>query len=213
MKWVYPLLSVYGDMRKMLVMKNLKMKEMICWIKLVFYVIVQLVLLLFWELPYRLSYCLKLLGCILYQPCIFVFIYVILYSPIQKVEKMYLNSDELVGPYMIIMLIGMIMLTLVFNTLIELGYYICHKKRRYNIIFSIQKTFYNYSLIIISLIALFVAYDSSINASVNLELLELGVFLFLSMISIDLYDFFIHSPNKISDLYENILNKKKKLRL
>lgn len=90
-------------------------------------------------------------------------------------------------------------------------YYIFHRQERYNIIFAIQKSFYNYSLIVISSIAFWVAYDKTIEVSANLELLIIDIFFFLCVIITDLYNFLIHSQNKVGELYDDIIQKKKEL--
>ena len=155
--------------------------------------------------------CIDLIGGILYQPIIFAITLAILNKPVVYIEKLYHQSSEPIFPYVIFLISLMIIIVITINALIEFIYYLFHAEKRYNIVFAIQKSFYNYSLIVISLIAFWVAYDNSIDISANLELLIIGCFFFLCVIFTDLYNFLIHSQNKIAELYDNILQKKKEL--
>jgi hypothetical protein len=155
--------------------------------------------------------CIDLLGAILYQPIIFGFSVFILYKPINSLGNIYEQTGTVPFPYIILLITGMIIIVLIANALIELSYYLFHAEERYKIIFAIQKGFYNYSLIIVSLIAFWVSYDHSLEASVNLELLFIGGFFFLCVIFTDLYSFFIHSKGKVKDLYDDIISKKREL--
>lgn len=155
--------------------------------------------------------CIDLIGGILYQPIIFLIAILILNPFINDIEKIYYNSQESVFSYIILIITLLIIIVLSINAFIELMYYIFHKQEQYNIIFSIQKGFYNYSLIVISLIAFWVAYDKTIEVSANLELLIIGIFFFLCVIITDLYNFLIHSQNKVGKLYKDIMQKKKEL--
>ncbi|MGO5019901.1 hypothetical protein ACTQ32_09815 [Roseburia faecis] len=157
--------------------------------------------------------CFELIGGILYQPIIFLITILILYSPINSIANVYeqSNSSEAIFPYIIMLVAGMIIIVLVINAFLELMYLIFHAQDRYNTIFAIQQSFYNYSLIVISLIAFWVSYDKSMDATANLELLFIGSFFFLCVIFTDLYSFLIHSKKKVNELYDDILSKKKEL--
>lgn len=155
--------------------------------------------------------CFDLIGGLLYQPMIFIITLLILQPVINIIDINNYNSLEAVLPYIVILSSLMIIVVLAINAFIELIYYFIHKQERYNIIFSLQKGFYNYSLIVISLIAFWVAYDNSIDIKANLELLTIGCYFFLCVIVTDLYNFLIHSQNKVRALYEDILQKKKEL--
>lgn len=152
--------------------------------------------------------CIDLIGGILYQPIIFLIAILILNPFINNIETIYCNSQESVFSYIIMMITLLIIIVLAINAFIVLMYYIFHKQERYNIIFLIQKGVYNYSLIVISLIAFWVAYDKTIEVSANLELLIIGIFFFLCVIITDLYNFLIHSQNKVGKLYKDIMQKK-----
>ena len=155
--------------------------------------------------------CVDLIGGIIYQPIIFLTAFLILQPILKNIEAVYYNPQESLFPYIVFIITLLIIIVLVINALIELMYYIFHKQERYNIIFSIQKSFYNYSLIVISLVAFWVSYDKSIEISANLELLIIGAFFFLCVVITDLYNFLLHSQNKVGTLYKDIIQKKKEL--
>lgn len=81
---------------------------------------------------------------------------------------------------------AMIIIVLVINAFLKLMYLLFHAQDRYNTIFAIQKSFYNYSLIVVSLIAFWVSYDKSIDTAANLELLFIGSFFFY-VLSLPIY--------------------------
>ena len=155
--------------------------------------------------------CIDLIGGILYQPIIFGITFKIMEKTIAHIEKVYHQSQTPFVLYIIFLVVLIIIIVIAANALIELTYYLFHASKRYDVVFSIQKCFYNYSLIILSLVAYWIAYDNSTNFSINLKLLIIGCFFFLCVIVTDLYNFLIHSQNKISELYDNILKKKKEL--
>lgn len=177
---------------------------------LLIYAICNFIIMIYKSLV-TLRNCFDLIGGLLYQPIIFTITLLILQPVINKIDINNYNSLEAVLPYIVILSSLMIIVVLAINAFIELIYYFIHKQERYNIIFSLQKGFYNYSLIVISLIAFWVAYDNSIDIKANLELLIMGCYFFLCVIVTDLYNFLIHSQNKVKALYEDILQKKKEL--
>ena len=142
--------------------------------------------------------CIDLIDGILYQPIIFLITKLILNPFINNIEKIYYNSQESVFLYIILIITLLLIIVLSINAFIELMHYIFHKQD-------------NYSLIVISLIAFWIAYDKTIEVSANLELLIIGIFFFLCVIITDLYNFLIHSQNKVGKLYNDIMQKKKEL--
>lgn len=155
--------------------------------------------------------CIELIGGILYHPLIFLVSILILQSPLNSLGKAYEESGTVPESSIVILIALLIIIVLIANAILELGYYLFHAEERYKTIFAIQKGFYNYSLIVVSLVAFWVSYDRSLEASVNLELLFIGGFFFLCVIFTDLYSFFIHSKGKVKDLYDDIISKKKEL--
>jgi len=155
--------------------------------------------------------CLELIGAIFYQPVIFLFSVLILYKPLNSLVKIYQKSSTVPFPYIIMLITAMIIIVLIANALIELAYYLFHAEERYKTIFSIQKGFYNYSLIVISLVAFWVSYDHSLEANENLQFLFISAFFFLCVIFTDMYSYFIHSTGKVKELYVDIIDKKKEL--
>lgn len=149
-----------------------------------------------------------LIGGILFQPIIFFIALIILKPSIENIESVYYDPQDSIFSYIILLVILLAIIVLVINSLIELIYYLLRIHDRYNIVFSIQKGFYNYSLIVISLIAFWVAYDQTIDGSANLELLFSGILFFGCVIITDLYNFLIHSQDKVGKLYNDIIQKK-----
>lgn len=149
-----------------------------------------------------------LIGGILFQPIIFFIALIILKPSIENIESVYYNPQDSIFSYIILLVILLAIIVLVINSLIELIYFLLRIHDRYNIVFSIQKGFYNYSLIVISLIAFWVAYDQTIDGSANLELLFSGILFFGCVIITDLYNFLIHSQDKVGKLYNDIIQKK-----
>ena len=149
-----------------------------------------------------------LIGGILFQPIIFFIALIILKPSIENIESVYYDPQDSIFSYIILLVILLAIIVLVINSLIELIYYLLRIHDRYNIVFSMQKGFYNYSLIVISLIAFWVAYDQTIDGSANLELLFSGILFFGCVIITDLYNFLIHSQDKVGKLYNDIIQKK-----
>ena len=149
-----------------------------------------------------------LIGRILFQPIIFFIALIILKPSIENIESVYYDPQDSIFSYIILLVILLAIIVLVINSLIELIYYLLRIHDRYNIVFSMQKGFYNYSLIVISLIAFWVAYDQTIDGSANLELLFSGILFFGCVIITDLYNFLIHSQDKVGKLYNDIIQKK-----
>lgn len=149
-----------------------------------------------------------LIGGILFQPIIFFIALIILKPSIENIESVYYDPQDSIFSYIILLVILLAIIVLVINSLIELIYYLLRIHDRYNIVFSLQKGFYNYSLIVISLIAFWVAYDQTIDGSANLELLFSGILFFGCVIITDLYNFLIHSQDKVGKLYNDIIQKK-----
>ena len=133
--------------------------------------------------------CIELIGGILYQPLIFLVSTLILQSQLNSLGKTYEESGTVPGSGVVILIAFLIIIVLIANAILELGYYLFHAEERYKTIFAIQKGFYNYSLIVVSLVAFWVSYDRSLESSVNLELLFIGGFFFLCVIFTDIYSF------------------------
>lgn len=186
------------------------LKRIFNYIILFFYGVVNFIKMIIKSLIPTRNY-IDLVFGIIYQPIIFLIAFLILSHLISNIEKILYNTQKSVLSYVIILIILLVIIVLSLNALIELIYYLLHKKERYNVIFSIQKGLYNYSLTIISLIAFWVAYDNTTEAVANLNLLILGIFFFLCVIITDLYNFLIHSQNKIEVLCDCIIQKKKEL--
>ena len=178
------------------------------YLKLIVYGVYKFVKM-FLKSIFTLKKCFDLIVGTLYQPFIFCITWEIIYILNTKI-KLWI-SKEFIVHYVIILVILMLVIVILLNAIIELIYCLRHKKEQYDIIFSIQKGFYNYALIIISLIAFWIAYDKSIDNIVNLKLLIMGCVFFLCVIVTDLYNFLIHEPNKILEVYKDILQKKKEL--
>lgn len=178
------------------------------YLKLIVYSVYKFVKMFFKSI-FTLKKCFDLIVGILYQPIIFCITWKIIYILDTKIKPWI--DKEFIVHYVIMLVILMLIIVLFLNAIIELIYCLCHKKEQYDIIFSIQKGFYNYALIIISLIAFWIAYDKSIDNIVNLKLLIMGCVFFLCVIVTDLYNFLIHEPNKILEVYKDILQKKKEL--
>lgn len=186
------------------------LKTILRFIILLFYSIFALCLMTI-ETLISFRNCIELIGGIFYQPLIILLSILILQSPLNSLSKAYEESGTVPQSSIVILIILLIIIVLIANAILELAYYLFHAEERYNTIFAIQKGFYNYSLIFISLVALWVSYDHSLEAIVNLELLFIGGFFFLCVIFTDLYSFFIHSTGSVKNLYDDIITKKMEL--
>lgn len=89
------------------------------------------------------------------------------------------------------------------NAIKELIYYFKQNENGFKNSIELQRVFYNYFLIIISLIALFLAMFPNNNYN-YLMLLIIGVICFLSLLITDLYFFTIHKEGLVKELYEQI---------
>jgi hypothetical protein len=148
---------------------------------------------------------------IIYQPVVFLVSLLILIYPLNQLETLYTKTGNVPVLYIIMILVGFFIIVISLNALIELIYYLLKKEEHFNVIFDIQKVFYNYSLIVISLIALWVAYEKPESSEVNLKLLIFGICFFLCVIISDIYNYLIHSKNKVKELYKDIMQKKEEL--
>lgn len=155
-----------------------------------------------------LHHCFDFIFGIFYQPIITLVTLLLLYFPLSIVVTRGYIFDKSGYVDAILFLLFIIGSVLSINAIIELFYCIIHKHERYNIIFIIQKEFYNYVLIVISLVALWIASQKEAKINANLELLKWGCVSFLSIFFTDLYNFLIHKPGKVVKLYEEMMRKK-----
>jgi len=106
--------------------------------------------------------------------------------------------------WIILILFEIIILTFIINSVIELIFNLRNKEDVYKDIQELQKYSNNYVLIIISLLALYVAaYPESTHIN-NLELLIMGSIYSLSTISSDIYRVFIYSKGSVPELAKKV---------
>jgi hypothetical protein len=143
---------------------------------------------------------------VIYQPVIFCLTYVLFAEQIEFIFDNYMSDDSWLQIVFYIFLI--FCFVLIVNAAIELGYYLFSSGDSYKIVFKIQKAFYNYALIIISLMAFWYSFKNAMDEEMNLKLLFASIVFFVCVIFTDLYGFFIHSEDKVKKLYKSIIVKK-----
>lgn len=185
-------------------------EKLIKYISLFLYVVINFIVMIVQSLIISYSYFkIGLIEGILYQPFIFSISLLI----IKFLIGSFYNIQETILPYFLIFLsVLMLILVISINAFIELVYCFKHEHDRYDNLFKVQRVIYDKSLLVISLIALWIAYDNTIDdRTANLELFVFNIIFFFCVITTDLYHFLIHSHNKVEKLYENIMKKKEEL--
>ena len=143
---------------------------------------------------------------VFYQPFIMFFVIILFLNKIDEFTKTWFEGGD-ISLSIIAYLIGLLLVALFLNALIELIFHFIYNNTVIETIYSIQDKALNYMMTIISLIAIYDEVNESSAKTMNTLLLGCGVIIFLCIIIADLYSFLFFSQGVVEKRYTRFVDR------